>query len=408
MSKTWMEDALKLWREKRPPEALSELLKAQRDRAYATALHITRSSSDAEDVVQEAFVKMLSRTAGFENVEAFEAAVYRAVVQCALDALRKRARRIEHEGAVGKKEEATMERAEEMAGSTLLTDRESVRTLLRGAVEELPHEERVPVVLCYYQGLTVAQTARTLEIPRGTLRKRLARALDRLRRCLKQNDRRASSAVILALLWQDGAVPAPGRLCAALDRVLPGRPCAEISALPLPGPAAAPAWSSACVEWSLSHLGASAAAGLLAAAMGAGIYSLTNEKPARPEVSVAPDQMETARAKEGHALAQNLTSSDSAAARGGSRGDLPGPDPVSVIAGKKEEESMKSKLGAWVLLGGMLLPCAVQAEEPNPEAAKVIAQIEARRAEKAAAEAKVVAIYSNREANEARPGSSKR
>lgn len=49
---------------------------------------------------------------------------------------------------------------------------------------------------------------------------------------------------------------------------------------------------------------------------------------------------------------------------------------------------MRSKVGAWVLLGGMLLPGAIQAEEPNPEAAKVIEQIEARRAEKAAAEAK--------------------
>src|SRR5262249_12028137 len=43
---------------------------------------------------------------------------------------------------------------------------------------------RLPVVLCYFEGLTVGQAARRLRVPVGTLRSRLARARDKLRRGL--------------------------------------------------------------------------------------------------------------------------------------------------------------------------------------------------------------------------------
>ncbi len=54
------------------------------------------------------------------------------------------------------------------------------------------------------------------------------------------------------------------------------------------------------------------------------------------------------------------------------------------------------------MLSGLLLTGAVQAEEASPEAAKVIDQIEARRAEKAAAEAKAASNYGSREGTEGR------
>ena len=89
---------LERWRSSRDAEALGELLKWQRDRAFATALRILGRAADAEDAVQEAFAKLLSRTSGFEGQEELRIAVYRAVVQCALDMVRSdraRARREE-------------------------------------------------------------------------------------------------------------------------------------------------------------------------------------------------------------------------------------------------------------------------------------------------------------------------
>jgi RNA polymerase sigma factor (sigma-70 family) len=52
---------------------------------------------------------------------------------------------------------------------------------LHGAVDHLPRAFRLPVVLCYFEGLTLDEAARRLRCPPGTLRSRLARAREKLR-----------------------------------------------------------------------------------------------------------------------------------------------------------------------------------------------------------------------------------
>jgi len=59
--------ALRQWRQKSQPEALGELLKAYRQRAYALALRMTNSASDAEDVVQESFIRLFRFPQGLDN-----------------------------------------------------------------------------------------------------------------------------------------------------------------------------------------------------------------------------------------------------------------------------------------------------------------------------------------------------
>src|SRR5437868_6595183 len=62
-------------------------------------------------------------------------------------------------------------------------DREQAEAL-HGEVDRLPWAFRLPVVLCYFEGLTLEEAARRLRCPSGTLRSRLARARDKLRRGL--------------------------------------------------------------------------------------------------------------------------------------------------------------------------------------------------------------------------------
>src|SRR5437764_12536348 len=84
----WATERLNAWRSSGNPEVLGQLIKWQRDRAYATALRILGNRDDAEDAVQQASIKLMSRTHGFDNPEQFRLTVYRAVVQCALDMAR--------------------------------------------------------------------------------------------------------------------------------------------------------------------------------------------------------------------------------------------------------------------------------------------------------------------------------
>ncbi len=62
-------------------------------------------------------------------------------------------------------------------------DREQAEAL-HVEIERLPSSFRLPVVLCYFEGLTLDEAARRLRCPAGTLRSRLARAREKLRRGL--------------------------------------------------------------------------------------------------------------------------------------------------------------------------------------------------------------------------------
>ncbi len=78
-------------------------------------------------------------------------------------------------------------------------DREQAEALHR-EIDRLPKSFRLPVVLCYFEGLTLDEAARRLRCPAGTLRSRLARARDKLRRGLTRRGVVLSAAALTTAL----------------------------------------------------------------------------------------------------------------------------------------------------------------------------------------------------------------
>jgi RNA polymerase sigma factor (sigma-70 family) len=72
--------------------------------------------------------------------------------------------------------------------------------VLHFEIERLPNSFRLPVVLCYFNGLTLDEAARRLHCPPGTLRSRLARARDKLRRGLTRRGVALPAATLAAFL----------------------------------------------------------------------------------------------------------------------------------------------------------------------------------------------------------------
>ena len=64
--------------------------------------------------------------------------------------------------------------------------RSQADTLLRGAVDALPDDQRVAVLLAYYDARTYREVAAELDIPEGTAKSRLRLGLRRIARCLEQ------------------------------------------------------------------------------------------------------------------------------------------------------------------------------------------------------------------------------
>jgi RNA polymerase sigma factor (sigma-70 family) len=86
-----------------------------------------------------------------------------------------------------------------------LMDREQA-DVLHNEVSRLPNSFRLPVVLCYFEGLTLDEAARRLNWPAGTLRSRLARAREKLKRGLTRRGVTLSTTALAAALAPRPAV----------------------------------------------------------------------------------------------------------------------------------------------------------------------------------------------------------
>ncbi len=135
------------------------------------------AGSDADDVVQEAFVKAFHALDSFRDGAHFRPWLLRIVVNETRNLLRSSGRRRDRERRTGWLDRALLtvpDPADEAVGA------ERRRALMR-AVAALP-DDLADVVTCrYLLELSEAETAEALGVPRGTVKSRLHRALDSLR-----------------------------------------------------------------------------------------------------------------------------------------------------------------------------------------------------------------------------------
>jgi RNA polymerase sigma factor (sigma-70 family) len=145
------------------------------DAAYNLARWLTRDAHDAEDVVQEAYLRAVKSFAGFHGGDgrAWLLAIVRNTCYTWLQAKRGRAPDTAFD-------EARHGVAADDKGPEHVLLRQEDRQWVRQAVEALPVELREVVVLRELEGLSYQEIAAVADIPLGTVMSRLARARDRL------------------------------------------------------------------------------------------------------------------------------------------------------------------------------------------------------------------------------------
>lgn len=165
--------------------SFSEIVKRHRSRVYGTALHITGSHSDAEDIAQEAFVRAYRGMAKFDGRSELFTWLYRITVNTALNHLRSkgRQRKLARAGAervahFGGRPEAPGAAVLDPEGGVLLTER--TRRVLE-VMEELSETLRVTLVLATVEALPYRQISEILDIPEGTVAWRVNEARKQLR-----------------------------------------------------------------------------------------------------------------------------------------------------------------------------------------------------------------------------------
>jgi RNA polymerase sigma-70 factor, ECF subfamily len=151
---------------------------------FRLAYRMTGNPQDAEDVVQESWLRAYRQLAKFDQRASFGTWLYRIASNCSLDVLRARKRRSEQGEAEGAPDPmpAVPDGAptpDRMALSGEVEDRVSA------ALNELSDMERTAFVLRHYEGMGIEEISRTLGVQPGAAKHSVFRAVQKLRRALE-------------------------------------------------------------------------------------------------------------------------------------------------------------------------------------------------------------------------------
>jgi RNA polymerase sigma-70 factor (sigma-E family) len=154
---------------------LAELYQAHAPAAVRLAYLLTGDRALAEDLVQEAFVRLFGRFRDLRNPDAFGAYLRTTVVNLA----RSHFRRAKVERAYVDREARSSQASSPDAGG---------RQEMWEALQRLRPRQRAAIVLRYYEDLTETQTAEVLGCAVGTVKSLVSRGIDRLREELRGSE----------------------------------------------------------------------------------------------------------------------------------------------------------------------------------------------------------------------------
>jgi RNA polymerase sigma-70 factor (ECF subfamily) len=158
-------------------DAFRALFETYKGKVYSVALRFSGSQAAAMDIAQDTFLKLFSCIGEFRGDSGFETWVYRMVVNRCLDQKRRSRRLV----PLADSFLASLSVPGDALAGLL---RSEVSARVKAAVEKLPPEMRIAIVLRYTEGLSYDRMAEVLGCSQGTVASRLNRAHKALERRL--------------------------------------------------------------------------------------------------------------------------------------------------------------------------------------------------------------------------------
>ena len=172
-------------------DAFGALIRKYQMRLYNSMVHFLRNESEAEDVVQDAFMLALTKLDSFKGNSQFYTWLYRIAHNAAISKLRRKRPTVSLDrrssGEAGEESRLEMP-GDEPAPSERMEQQERAATLMR-AMEKLSHEHRSILILREMEAMDYEAISDVLQLPVGTVRSRLHRARTMLRELLEKADR---------------------------------------------------------------------------------------------------------------------------------------------------------------------------------------------------------------------------
>jgi len=167
-------------------EAFRKLFEENKNRIFSLAYRYLKNMEDAEDVLQDTFIKAYYSLDKFDIQEAtnFSAWLYRIGINCCLDSLRKSKRR--------KGKSFVVPNIEDFSSADCSTNPEStqrleeIRKKLASLLNKLSPKQRMVFILRHYQQLTIREIAEDLNYSEGTVKKMLFRAFGTIKKHMQK------------------------------------------------------------------------------------------------------------------------------------------------------------------------------------------------------------------------------
>lgn len=181
------DDAAQVARARSGDEGAFQTLVERHGRAlFRLAYRMTGNEHDAEDVVQEAFLKAFRRLDQFEVRAHFGSWLYRIAANCAYDALRSRARREERTLDEQREDGDPMASvAAEQPAPDRLVFSGQVQKRVQAAMVRLSERERAAFVLRHFEQLTTREIGEALGLDEAAVKHSVFRAVRKLRQALE-------------------------------------------------------------------------------------------------------------------------------------------------------------------------------------------------------------------------------
>lgn len=157
---------------------------------YSAALRMTRNAADAEDLVQETYLKAYRAYDRFEAGTNLKAWMYRILTNTYINAYRKKQRRPDESDIDDVEDLYLYRRIGGAEGAALGRSAEDELMALFGsdevklALEDLPEHYRFPILLADVEGFAYKEIAEILDVPIGTVMSRLHRGRKQLQKRL--------------------------------------------------------------------------------------------------------------------------------------------------------------------------------------------------------------------------------
>jgi RNA polymerase sigma-70 factor, ECF subfamily len=172
------------------PDAFRVLVDRHSRAIFRLAWRMTANAHEAEDIVQDTFLRAYKQLGRFDGRAAFGTWVHRIAVNCSLDLIRARKRRQETTVSAPQDDPGESDRfLQSVASGEPSPERHfqstQVRELLTAAMEDLSEMERCAFTLRHHDGLGIEEISRTLGVHPNAAKHSVFRAVQKLRRALE-------------------------------------------------------------------------------------------------------------------------------------------------------------------------------------------------------------------------------